>query len=126
MALTNEQRQMLRELLERERARLVRRLKRRGDDLGASSDASGFSQHMAEQAAALTERETAFLMASQEGRRLVEVNQALDRLFHRPEQFGVCRSCGDEVSFERLEALPAAELCIDCKRDEEASGGGRE
>lgn len=125
MGLTAAQRDALEELLERERARLVRRLRRRGEDLGADTEAGGFSQHMAEQAATLTERETAFLMASEEGRRLVQVNQAMDRLVHAPESFGVCRACGRDVAFERLEALPYAELCIDCKREEEDRGGRR-
>ena len=125
MALGPKQRSALEELLERERARLVRRLRRRGEELGAGpASAAGYSQHMAEQAAEMTERETAFLMASEEGRRLVQVRKAMDRLVHSPDTFGVCMDCGRNIAFERLEALPYAELCIDCKRKEEDGGGG--
>jgi DnaK suppressor protein len=123
MALTSEQRQELGRLLERERAKLVRRLRRFGEDLGSLDSSAGLSQHMADAAAALTERETAFLMANEEGRRLVEVNRALDRLSRSPETFGICRSCGGEIAFERLEALPHTELCIACKNLEEAGDG---
>jgi DnaK suppressor protein len=33
--------------------------------------------------------------------------------------YGVCEDCGDHISFERLEALPFAVLCIDCKKRRE-------
>lgn len=122
MPLDSQQREELGRLLDRERAKLIRRLHRYGEQIG-DTELSGFSQHMAEDAAALTERETAALMANEEGRRLVEVNRALDRLTRQPESFGLCRDCGVEVAFERLEALPYAELCIDCKREEEQGSG---
>lgn len=118
MGLTDEQIEAIARLLERERARVVRRLQRFGEELGAVENGS-FSQHMAEQAAALTERETAFLMAHEEGRRLIELNRALDRIMRDRGQFGACRACGTDIGFERLEAIPSADLCIECKRDEE-------
>lgn len=124
MGLTAEQREELGSLLERERRKLVRRLRRFGEEVGYR-DGAGFSQHMAEAAAESTEREKAALMASEEGRRLVEVDRALDRLTRRPGSFGVCRSCGEEIAFERLEALPHTELCIECKRVEEGGSGPR-
>ena len=30
--------------------------------------------------------------------------------------FGICERCGQHISIERLEALPCAALCIDCKQ----------
>lgn len=123
MALTAEERESLGSLLDRERRKLVRRLRRFGEEVG-EREAVGFSQHMAEAAADSAERERAALMASEEGRRLVEVDRALDRLAREPESFGVCQACGTEISYERLEALPATELCIECKRDEERGQAG--
>jgi DnaK suppressor protein len=123
MALSPEQRMELGRLLERERAKLVRRLQRFGegrDDV----EVSGFSQHMAEDASALTERETAYLLASEEGRRLVVVGQALDRLLHEPETFGTCERCTEEIAFARLEAVPYTRACIRCQREAEESGSG--
>jgi DnaK suppressor protein len=35
--------------------------------------------------------------------------------------YGVCESCGEEISFNRLEALPWTRLCIDCARDLESN-----
>ena len=125
MPLDDDQREELGRLLEKERSKLIRRLQRYGQSLD-NAEIGGFSQHMAEHAAAITERETAALMASEEGRRLVEVNRALDRLMRTPESFGVCTRCQTDVSYARLEALPYAELCIECKREEELDGGRSE
>lgn len=43
---------------------------------------------------------------------------AIDAALRRIEQgtFGVCQRCGKPIAEERLEAVPWAELCIDCKR----------
>jgi RNA polymerase-binding transcription factor DksA len=30
--------------------------------------------------------------------------------------YGICERCGQPISLERLEALPWAVLCIDCKQ----------
>lgn len=124
MALTPHQLAELERLLQSERARLVRRLRRFGEELGSLE--GSFSQHMAEEAAARTEREHAFLMASEEGRRLMSVDRALDRLMHERERFGTCRACEEPIAYERLEAIPSAELCIECKRVEEGSAAWTE
>jgi len=33
--------------------------------------------------------------------------------------FGVCISCGEDIGLKRLEARPVADLCIDCKSEQE-------
>jgi DnaK suppressor protein len=33
--------------------------------------------------------------------------------------YGECESCGEDIGAKRLEARPVAELCIDCKADQE-------
>lgn len=123
-ALSADQQGELGRLLERERNRLVRRLKRFAESRD-EVEVGGFSQHMAEDASALTERETAFLLASEEGRRLLAVNQALDRLTRTPATVGVCAGCGAAIAWERLEAIPYTELCIGCKCADEESRSGR-
>ncbi len=86
---------------------------------GADGDLSSYSFHMADQGTDAMEREKQFLFASQEGRYLWHVNEALRRLYFAPEQFGKCQECGEEIDFERLDALPHARLCIHCKAKEE-------
>lgn len=86
---------------------------------GSDGDLSSYSFHMADQGTDTMEREKQFLFASQEGRYLWHVNQALRRLYASPDTFGKCHTCGQEISFERLDALPHARLCISCKEKEE-------
>ncbi|MFW6110074.1 MAG: prolipoprotein diacylglyceryl transferase family protein [Patescibacteria group bacterium] len=47
----------------------------------------------------------------------VQIQKALHRL-HIGE-YGKCENCGKKISPERLDAYPAATLCIDCAREEE-------
>jgi RNA polymerase-binding protein DksA len=44
---------------------------------------------------------------------LREVNRAVTKM--DLDTYGTCESCGKPISIERLEALPWAILCIDCK-----------
>src|ERR671922_1233349 len=85
----------------------------------ADGDLSSYSFHMADQGTDAMEREKAFLFASQEGRYLWHVNEALRRLYGAPERFGKCEQCGEDIGFDRLDALPHARLCIKCKAKEE-------
>ena len=47
------------------------------------------------------------------------LEEALRRLYNDPKAFGDCHTCGSAVGLERLDALPHARYCIDCKRKEE-------
>lgn len=85
----------------------------------ASGDLSAYSFHMADQGTDAMEREKAFLFASQEGRQLYRIDEALRRLYQQPENFGLCYECEEPIRWERLEALPYATLCIECKEREE-------
>ncbi len=85
----------------------------------SAGDLSSYSFHMADQGTDAMEREKQFLFASKEGRYLWHVNEALRRLYQNPKDFGKCHDCGDAIAFERLDALPHARLCINCKAKEE-------
>ncbi|RMH16062.1 MAG: hypothetical protein D6701_09350 [Gemmatimonadetes bacterium] len=85
----------------------------------ADSDLSAYTDHMADQGTEAMEREKAAVMATKEGRYLYRIEEALRRLYADPDNFGRCHTCGAEVGFERLDALPHARYCIDCKRKEE-------
>ena len=43
---------------------------------------------------------------------LADINDALDKI--ELGTYGQCESCGGEISEARLEAMPAARLCISC------------
>jgi RNA polymerase-binding transcription factor DksA len=74
---------------------------------------------MADQGTEAMEREKAALFATKEGRYLYRLEEALRRLYNDPKKFGQCHTCGADVQFERLDALPHARYCIACKTKEE-------
>ena len=83
------------------------------------SDLSVYTDHMADQGTEAMEREKAALFATKEGRYIYRLEEALRRLYSDPKNFGLCHTCGAEVGFERLDALPHARYCIECKLKEE-------
>ena len=107
-----------------ERKRVLKELGHYDEAFGSTTqesdgDLSSYSFHMADQGTDAMEREKAFLFASQEGRFLWHIDEALRRLYRSPEMFGKCHNCGQEIAFERLDALPHARFCIQCKQREE-------
>nr|MBC8393150.1 RNA polymerase-binding protein DksA [Deltaproteobacteria bacterium] len=53
-----------------------------------------------------------------ENKLIKKIKKALDRI--ETGTFGICESCGDDISTERLKARPVTTQCIDCKTKEEA------
>jgi DnaK suppressor protein len=51
--------------------------------------------------------------------------QKIDRALAKIEEgmYGTCTSCGEDIGLKRLEARPVAELCIDCKSQQEKLEG---
>ena len=47
-----------------------------------------------------------------------KIKKALERIEN--DTFGICESCGDDISIERLKARPVTTQCIECKTKEEA------
>lgn len=123
--LTKKQVEHLQKRLMRERDRALRSLGQ-FDELAkisaeqADSDLYSYSDHMADLGTDAMEREKMLLFASKEGRYLYRIEEALRRLYKAPEEFGVCHSCSNRIEFERLDALPHAHYCLDCKMKEEA------
>jgi RNA polymerase-binding protein DksA len=56
-------------------------------------------------------------VSSQDIRRLRLIDAALSRIING--RFGVCMKCGKKIPHERLEAIPYALMCIDCKSSDE-------
>ena len=88
----------------------------------SSGELSGYSFHMADAGTDAMEREKAFMFASKEGRTLIEINEALRRVYRG--EYGICESCGQPISRGRLEAMPMASLCVACKEKEEKAQRG--
>lgn len=77
-----------------------------------ATENSTYSLHM-EQGTDTMEREKTFLFASREGKFLNYLDDALKRL--EKGEYGFCLDCGTLIDRERLDAVPHAQLCINCK-----------
>ena len=85
---------------------------------GSLEDESGeetqFDNHLGDAATITFDREMASTLEDGEEARLKAIEAALRRIDNGT--YGTCQRCGKDIAEERLEALPYAELCIDCKR----------
>jgi len=57
------------------------------------------------------------VLGSQELKRLKSIDSALTRI--KQGKYGICVKCGNFIPAARLEALPYALMCIECKTEEE-------
>jgi RNA polymerase-binding protein DksA len=74
-------------------------------------------QHLADTATETVEREIGNTLEEHDERLLGAIDAALQRI--EDGTYGKCVNCGAPIPEERLEAMPWATLCIDCKRKEE-------
>lgn len=113
--LTEEQRGRIETLLLRERGEALEAIEHFDERMTDLRDRAGemslYRLHPADVGSESQEQEQDFLLASIEGRRLYQVDEALDRLYHTPEAFGICQACGQPIEFERLELLPQTRVC---------------
>ncbi len=89
----------------------------------ATGDLSSYSYHMADQGTDNMEREMAFAYASKGGRLIYHIDEALRRI--KNGTYGICHNCGKPIQRRRLNAVPHARLCIQCKSAEEERKAGR-
>jgi len=80
-------------------------------DLGGGL--AGYSNHLADTATDYTFLETSFDLAAREGKYLVYLEEALQRI--KEKTFGVCKVCHKIIPKARLEAVPTATKCVNCK-----------
>lgn len=109
-------------LLLDERKRVVAAIQNLHDDHpGTISDETGedavFDNHLADTATETYDRELDYTLEENSENVLAEIDAALKRI--EAGTYGVCINCGKQIPPERLEALPWATLCIDCKRERE-------
>ena len=85
-------------------------------DLGFTADGKvdiHLDEGFADAAQTTSERARVLSLAEGLQQRLEDVQGALVRI--EKGTYGKCVSCGKEIPTERLEAIPAAKLCIACK-----------
>jgi DnaK suppressor protein len=70
--------------------------------------------HLAETASATLDREIDYTLEDNAEQVLASIDAALRRI--EEGTYGSCETCGRPISEERLEAIPYARQCIECKR----------
>lgn len=101
--------ELLRAQLDQEREVLVQQLA----ELGFGPEGGlTYDSNFADSSQVTAERGEAETLAASLTETLEDVEIALARLAEGT--YGVCENCGKAISPERLEAKPAARLCMDC------------
>lgn len=81
---------------------------------GTSGDLSQHRTHIADQGTENYQREMASRLKSLESQTLRDIDDALKRL--ASGTYGICSSCGGQISKARLQIVPHARLCMKCLR----------
>jgi RNA polymerase-binding protein DksA len=76
-----------------------------------------YDNHLADSATATLNREIDYTLEENSGHVLSAIDEALGRI--ESGTFGTCGRCGKPIAEDRLDAIPYANRCIDCKRLEE-------
>lgn len=106
-----------REALLAERQRVLDAIEYLHDDTPGSREESQempLDNHLAENASDTLDREIDYTLGENSEHVLAEIDTALRRIDEGT--YGTCERCGKPVGEERLEAIPSATQCIDCKR----------
>ena len=111
-----------RTILEEERRRVVAAIsylheENPGSIIDETEEIGGTDNHLAETATVTLDREIDYTLEENSEHVLTEIDGALRRIAEG--SFGRCRTCDGLIPEERLEALPWATECIDCRRREE-------
>jgi DnaK suppressor protein len=76
---------------------------------------SGYTNHLADAASDYTTLETNLELAEREGKYLINIEDALERI--RKGTYGVCKVCHCLIPKKRLEVVPTATKCVNCKQE---------
>ncbi|SEN16998.1 RNA polymerase-binding protein DksA [Lihuaxuella thermophila] len=123
--MNEQQRNQLYGQLQEEKRQLIHRL-RQNDHYGLENamsasvgELSGYDNHPADLGTEMYERGKDLALNDADERHLQDIEAALKRM--ESGEYGICRVCGKEIPFERLEAVPTAEYCVEHQPDQHSS-----
>jgi RNA polymerase-binding transcription factor DksA len=122
--MKKQQRDQLEQKLLKERQRAVKAVRQLDENNAPQTDDGDLTTypfHIADEGTDTIEQEQGFLLRSKEGNLLYEIDESLRTLYKEPDKFGICESCGQEISMERLEVVPWAKTCLNCQQLQEAA-----
>ena len=111
----SKQTEQARTRLESERDRVQQELEQLGSDSQSTDvrrEGSPFGKRE-EEATESLELEKRLALEKQLREQLAEIQHALQKI--EDGTYGMCDSCGNPIAANRLEVLPQASLCIECK-----------
>lgn len=88
----------------------------------ATQELSVVDNHPADIASENYERAKDILLHEKNLLILEKVEEALKKV--ELGRYGVCENCGEEIPEDRLDAIPYAEFCIECKKSNDPVCGG--
>jgi len=71
-----------------------------------------------DRAALESDRNFTLRIRDRERKLIAKIRQALERIDNGT--YGICESCGGDITLKRLKARPVTTQCIECKTEEEA------
>ncbi len=83
----------------------------------SSGDLSSYAFHQADQGSDTNLMEQTVMLMEQEREKIRLLNDALRRI--SDGVYGICEICGEQITDSRLEIIPYARYCMDCKSKEE-------
>jgi RNA polymerase-binding protein DksA len=84
-----------------------------------SGDLSAYSLHPADMATDTYEKEKNISILSNLSNTIATINEALYRI--EQGSYGICEECKKEISVARLDAMPTACLCIECRSKKDSN-----
>jgi len=92
-------------------------LKANGKPLFPAENLNGLLPDMYDLASFESERLYEYALKDRERKTVLELMEAMKRI--EEGSYGICEDCLKPISEKRLQAAPAATLCIECKAEEE-------
>jgi len=99
-------------------ARLNDLLNQAGDTVSGMTETKENFPDPTDRAALEADRNFMLRIRDREAKLIKKIRAALERI--EGDRYGICESCGQDISIERLKARPVTTQCIDCKSKEEA------
>jgi DnaK suppressor protein len=98
--------------------RLEELLNQAGDTVSGMTTANENFPDPTDRAALESDRNFMLRIRDREHKLIKKIKKALERIDNGT--FGICETCGEEISVKRLKARPVTSQCIECKSKEEA------
>lgn len=110
MALKKSEIAKFKKRLEEMRAQLTQSLKGSTAEVKTPDEATGYSQHQADQGTDDFDRTISLEVTSEEYALLRHIDRALEKI--EENTYGICDITGEEIPLARLEAIPYAAMTV--------------